>query len=96
MAESRRVVSDAPGDNEEHEPTPVGEREDCDEPRRGDPPIDERERRKVAASKNVDNRAGLQRDAAQQRVDEPSHKHGPIVAGPEGRKAGRPARDEEE
>ena len=95
MTEQRKS-NDEPDDRDERDPDPRREQQDEDEPRRGDPPVDERERRKLANTRGKDNKAGLPRDEAQQRVDEPSHRHGPIVAGPEGRKAGQPGQDESE
>ncbi|MFN7985327.1 MAG: hypothetical protein U0Q11_26095 [Vicinamibacterales bacterium] len=88
MPERRNLDADVePDERREHDPESDAPREgeESHEPRRGDPPADRREKRRVTPAS--DNTAGLSPDPAQQRVDEPSHRHarGPIVAGPDSR-----------
>ncbi|MFN7984556.1 MAG: hypothetical protein U0Q11_22155 [Vicinamibacterales bacterium] len=90
MAERRNLDADVePDERREHDPETDDPREgdESHEPKRGDPPNARREKRRMTPSS--DNKAGLPPDPAQQRVDEPSHHHarGPIVAGPDSRRA---------
>lgn len=92
MADQPIPPAHDPDDADEHAPRNKRDdrRTDDDTRQRGDPPVNEKERRTVTPTADSDNRAGLPRDDAQPRVDEPSHRHGRIVAGPDSRRAGQP------